>query len=89
MSVLLIGGGLVGPQIANILVGQGEDLTILDYSPQPDSLADNVDSSKLRVMQGDILNPLDITRALRESNANQSIHTAAYPMLTIGAQENP
>ncbi|PZC45173.1 MAG: threonine 3-dehydrogenase [Chloroflexi bacterium] len=89
MSVLLIGGGLVGSQIANILVGQGEDLTILDYSPQPDSLADNVDSSKLRVMQGDILNPLDITRALRESNANQIIHTAAYPMLTIGAQENP
>ena len=89
MSVLLIGGGLVGSQVANILVGEGEDLTILDYSPQPESLADNVDVDKLRVIQGDILNPLDITRALKESGADRIVHTAAYPMLTIGAQENP
>ena len=43
MPVLLIGGGLVGSQIANILVNDGEDVTVLDYAPQPDCLAENVD----------------------------------------------
>ena len=89
MSVLLIGGGLVGSQIADILVNDGEDITVLDYAPQPESLAENVDISRLRLIQGDILNPFSIVNALRESKADRIVHTAAYPMLTIGAQQNP
>jgi nucleoside-diphosphate-sugar epimerase len=89
MSVLLIGGGLVGSQIANVLIADGDEVTILDRSPQPDSLADITDVNEIRIIRGDILNPLDISRALKESRADSVIHTAAYPMLTIGAQENP
>ena len=51
MPVLLIGGGLVGSQVANILVGDGEDVTVLDYAPQPESLAENVDVNRLRLVQ--------------------------------------
>lgn len=89
MPVLLIGGGLVGSQIANILVNDDEDVTVLDYAPQPDCLAENVDIGRLRIVQGDILSPLSIVNALRDSGADRIVHTAAYPMLTIGAQQNP
>ena len=77
MPVLLIGGGLVGSQIANILVNDGEDVTVFDYAPQPECLAENVDISRLRVVQGDILNPLSIVNAIRDSKADRVVHTAA------------
>lgn len=89
MPVLLIGGGLVGSQVANILVSDGEDVTVLDYAPQPEALAENVDVNRLRLVRGDVLSPLSIVDALRESRADSVVHTAAYPMLTIGAQQNP
>lgn len=89
MPVLLVGGGLVGSQVANILIGEGEEVTVLDYAPQRESLAENVDVDRLRLVQGDVLNPFSIVSALRESKADCVVHTAAYPMLTIGAQQNP
>ncbi|PZC44834.1 MAG: threonine 3-dehydrogenase [Chloroflexi bacterium] len=89
MTVLLIGSGVVGSQIANILVEQGTPPVILDYSPQPEALADNVDASKVTVVRGDIMNPFDLTRAMQNHEITSIIHTAAYPMLTVGAQANP
>ena len=89
MAILLIGSGVVGSQIANILVEQGAPPVILDYSPQPEALADNVDASKVTVVRGDIMNPFDLSRAIQEHSITEIIHTAAYPMLTVGAQANP
>jgi nucleoside-diphosphate-sugar epimerase len=89
MAVLLIGGGLVGSQIANILLEQGEDVSILDYAHQPEALRENVDTTRIDTIQGDVLNPMSIMGALRNTGAKRVVHTAAYPMLTIGGQQNP
>jgi nucleoside-diphosphate-sugar epimerase len=89
VTTLLIGSGLVGSQIARILVEGGERPVILDVSPQPESLADIVDLKQVRVVHGDVLNPLDLVRIIRESEITRVVHTAANPMLTLGAQQNP
>lgn len=89
MAVLIIGAGLVGSQIARILVEEGERPVILDLAPQPEALADIVDPEKLTLRRGDILNPLDIVRVLRQDAITRVIHTAANPLLTLGAQQDP
>ena len=40
MAVLIIGGGLVGSQIARLLVAAGERPVIMDRAAQPQALAD-------------------------------------------------
>jgi nucleoside-diphosphate-sugar epimerase len=89
MSTLIIGGGLVGSQIARALVEEGERPTIMDASLQSDALADLVDPDAVTIVQGNVLNPLDISRALKSSGASRIAHMAAYPMLTEGAQRDP
>ena len=79
MTVLLIGSGVVGSQIANILVEQGSPPVILDYSPQPEALADNVDASQVTVVRGDIMNPFDLTRALQNHDITSIIHDHPGP----------
>ena len=89
MAVLIIGGGLVGSQIARILVEEGERPVVMDVAPQQDALADIVDLERITLTQGDILNPLDLVRVIRDENITRVIHTAANPLLTLGAQKNP
>ena len=89
MAVLLIGGGLVGSQIARILLEMGETVSILDYAHQPDALKENVDLDQISTITGDILNPMSLINALKDTGANKVVHTAAYPMLTVGGQQNP
>ncbi|MDP3768557.1 MAG: NAD(P)-dependent oxidoreductase [Dehalococcoidia bacterium] len=89
MAVLIIGSGLVGSQIARILVDEGERPVILDVASQPEALADIVDVERLTMRRGDILNPLDVVRVIREDAITRVIHTAANPLLTLGAQRDP
>jgi nucleoside-diphosphate-sugar epimerase len=89
MTVLITGGGLVGAQVARIEVDRGERPVILEVAPQRDALAAILDPERIRIVQGDVLNPLDLTRVIREENITHIIHTAANPMLTVGAQQNP
>lgn len=89
MAVLIIGAGLVGSQMARILVEQGERPVILDVAPQRDALADIVDLERVTLRQGDILQPLDLVRVIREDSIGRVIHTAANPLLTLGAQRDP
>lgn len=89
MSVLIIGGGLIGSQIARILVEAGERPVVMDATPQPEALADIVDVGRITLVRGDVLNPLDLVRIVRESGVTRVIHTAANPLLTLGAQSNP
>ena len=89
MAILIIGGGLVGSQIARILTEEGERPVILDLAPQPEALADIVDVGRITVVQGDILNPLDLVRVISEAKITRIVHTAANPLLTLGAQRNP
>lgn len=89
MSVLIIGGGLIGSQIARILVEAGERPVVMDATPQPEALADIVDIGQITLVRGDVLNPLDVVRIVRENGVTRVVHTAANPLLTLGAQENP
>lgn len=89
MATLIIGAGLVGSQIARILVEEGERPAVLDVAPQSEALSDIVDVTRITLAQGDILNPLDLVRVIRDEKVTRVIHTAANPLLTLGAQKNP
>ena len=89
MTVLIIGAGLVGAQIARLEIERGERPVILERSPQWDALEDIMDLPAMKLVQGDVLNPYDLTRVIREERITQIIHTVANPMLTPGAQRDP
>jgi nucleoside-diphosphate-sugar epimerase len=89
VTVLVIGAGLVGSQIARILVENGERPVLMDRAPQPRALAQIVDLAKVTLVEGDVLHPLSLAGILREHAITRVVHMAANPMLTIGAQKDP
>jgi nucleoside-diphosphate-sugar epimerase len=89
MTTLIIGAGLVGSQIARILVEQGERPVLMDRSPQPQALGRIVDLSRVTLLEGDVLKPLTLAAALKDHAVTGVVHMAANPMLTIGAQKDP
>ena len=88
-AVLIIGGGLVGSQVARLLVEAGERPVIMDRAAQTEALTDIVDLARVRVIEGDVLRPLSLTQAIREHGIAEVVHTAANPLLTLGAQRDP
>lgn len=89
MTVLITGAGLVGSQVAAILVGQGQRPRVLEPRPQRDALRRIVDLERIELLDGDVLKPYTLTEALRDGQVTAIVHTAAYPLLTLGAQRNP
>jgi nucleoside-diphosphate-sugar epimerase len=89
MTTLIIGAGLIGSQIARILVERGEKPVLMDHAAQPNAIGQIVDLGKVTLIPGDIMRPLTIVDALRAHNITRIAHTAAYPMLTVGAQKEP
>ena len=89
MTVLIIGAGLVGSQIARLEIERGEKVVILDAFPREDALADIFPVDKAKVVQGEILNPFDLSRAVGNEDIDLIYETAAFPGLTLGGQMNP
>lgn len=89
MSILIIGAGLVGSQIARILVEQGEHPVLMDLAFQPDALGEIVDLSRCVMVTGDVMRPLTLTQAILEHGISDIIHLVANPLLTVGAQRDP
>ncbi|MSQ72661.1 MAG: NAD(P)-dependent oxidoreductase [Betaproteobacteria bacterium] len=89
MAVLIIGAGLVGSQLARILIEQGEAPVLLDRAAQPRALAEIVDMGKATLVKGDVLKPLNIAEVLRTHAITEIIHLAANPLLTQGGQREP
>jgi len=89
MSILIIGSGVVGTQIARLEVERGERPVVMELAPQPDAIAQVLDISKIDLIQGDVLDPLALTRVIREYSVTRIMHTAANPLLTVGAQKTP
>ncbi len=89
MTTLVIGAGLVGSQVARVLVQQGEKPVLMDHAAQADCVGQIVAPEKVTMIQGDILRPLSITKAINDHKITGIIHTAANPMLTLGAQTDP
>ena len=89
MATLIVGAGLVGSQIARILVEQGERPVLMDRAPQPRALAQIVDLQRTTLEEADVLQPLALAGILRRHAITDVVHMAANPMLTIGAQKDP
>jgi UDP-glucose 4-epimerase len=89
MTTLVIGSGLVGSQVARILVERGENPVLMDNAPQNTAISEIVDLAKVTLITGDVLRPLSIVDALRSHAISKIVHTAANPLLTVGAQKEP
>src|SRR6185295_5425414 len=89
MTTLVIGAGLIGSQVARILVERGEKPVLMDVAAQTKSIGEIVDLDKVTLIQGDVLRPLSIVDALRAHGITRIAHTAANPLLTLGAQREP
>jgi nucleoside-diphosphate-sugar epimerase len=89
MTTLVIGSGLIGSQVARILVERGETPVLMDVAAQKGAIAEIVPLDKLTLIQGDVLRPLSIIETLRAHNITKIAHTAANPLLTLGAQREP
>ncbi len=89
MAVLIIGGGLVGSQVARLLVEAGERPVIMDRAAQAHALADIVDLERVGLVEGDVLQPPALAQAIRGHAITDVVHTAANPLLTLGAQRDP
>lgn len=86
MTTLVIGAGLIGSQVARILVERGEKPVLMDVAAQTHAIGQIVDLDKVPPIQGDVLRPLSIVDALKSHGITRIAHTAAYPLLTVGAQ---
>jgi nucleoside-diphosphate-sugar epimerase len=89
LTTLVIGSGLIGSQVARILVERGENPVLMDHATQPHAIGQIVDPAKVIVIAGDVLRPLSIVDALRTHGITKIVHTAANPLLTLGAQKEP
>ena len=89
MTTLVIGAGLIGSQVARILVERGEKPVLMDVAAQPQAMGQIVDLAKVTLVAGDILRPLSIVDVLKSHGITRIAHTAANPLLTLGAQREP
>lgn len=89
MTTLIIGSGLIGSQIARLLVERDEQPVVMEIAPQPAAIGQLVDPIKIKLVQGDILDPFSLAGVIREHSISRIIHTAANATLTAGAQVNP
>lgn len=89
MTTLVIGAGLIGSQVARILVEQGERPVLMDHAAQPRAIGQIVELDRVTLIAGDVLRPLSIVDALRTHGITRIAHTAANPLLTLGAQKDP
>ena len=89
MTTLIVGAGLVGAQVARILIERGERPVLFDYAAQPAALGEIFDVARAELVAGDILRPLALADAMLRHGITRVVHTAANPMLTLGAQRDP
>jgi nucleoside-diphosphate-sugar epimerase len=89
MATLVIGAGLVGSQVARQLVEEGETPVLMDVGHQRDALGEILPLDRVRLVDGDVLRPFTLTQAIRDNDITDIVHTAANPLLTLGAQRDP
>ena len=89
MATLIIGSGLIGSQIARLLVERDEQPVVMEVNPQPAAIGQLVDPGKILLVQGDVLDPFSLSAVIREQSISRIIHTAANATVTAVAQVNP
>jgi nucleoside-diphosphate-sugar epimerase len=89
MTTLVIGSGLIGSQVARLLTERGETPVLMDVAAQKEAIAQIVDLAKVTLIAGDVLRPLSVADAIKSHGITRIAHTAANPLLTLGAQREP
>ncbi|MBI3092578.1 MAG: NAD(P)-dependent oxidoreductase [Candidatus Tectomicrobia bacterium] len=96
-GVLITGGtGLIGAQVARLLVERGESPLLFELSPRQEAVsalqaesAGAAARGRIHLLQGDVLHLDQVRAAVRQHDIRCVIHTAALRGLTAGVQANP
>jgi len=87
-TTLVTGGtGFIGSYVARDLVEHGHDVVCYDLSTDTRILEKLGVADDVEVRRGDVTDPTDVVRAVRETGANKVVHLAA--LLTNTARDNP
>lgn len=87
-TVLVTGGtGFIGSYVARDFLEQGHEVVAYDLSTDTDILTKLGVADDVTVRRGDVTDPTDVVRAVRESGATHVVHLAA--LLTNTAEANP
>ncbi|RBI62084.1 UDP-glucose 4-epimerase [halophilic archaeon] len=87
-TVLVTGGtGFIGSYVAEEFLDRGHDVVAYDLSTDARILEKLGVADDVEVRRGDISDPTDVFRAVRETGATRIVHLAA--LLTNTARENP
>ncbi len=87
-TVMVTGGtGFIGSYVASDLVATGHDVVAYDRSTDPRILDRLGVADDVTIRRGDVTDPTDVFRAVRETGATHIVHLAA--LLTTTARENP
>jgi UDP-glucose 4-epimerase len=87
-TVLVTGGtGFIGSYVCEEFVEAGHDVGAYDLSTDTSILEKLGVADAVTVRRGDVSDPTDVVRAVRETGANRIVHLAA--LLTNSARDNP
>ena len=87
-TVLVTGGtGFLGSYVAEDLLAEGHDVVAYDLSTDDRILTKLGVAGDVTIRRGDVTDPTDVVRAVRETGATRVVHLAA--LLTNAARENP
>jgi len=85
---LVTGGtGFIGSYVAADLVAAGHDVVAYDLSTDTRILEELGVADDVEVRRGDVSDPTDVVRAVRETGTERIVHLAA--LLTNSARDNP
>jgi nucleoside-diphosphate-sugar epimerase len=87
-TVLVTGGtGFIGSFVAQDLLEHGHDVVAYDLSTDESILSKLGVADDVTIRRGDVTDPTDVVRAVRETGTTHVVHLAA--LLTNTARENP
>ncbi|ELZ14286.1 NAD-dependent epimerase/dehydratase [Halovivax asiaticus JCM 14624] len=87
-TVLVTGGtGFIGSFICADLIEHGHDVVAYDLSTDTSILAALDVADDVEVVRGDVTDPTDVIRTVRQTGTTRIVHLAA--LLTTTARENP